>query len=922
MPRTPKREVSCPDTGLVPALDTQGPFRPVPRCDPPTVVPVPEYRPAVPDTPATPAPSLPDALEYMSPEVTVSCSEWPDIPAGGITPSGSPVTVAAGEYRESLYIQNLGLPRDDVYFIARRLSSELAAVRQLIDDGDPIPLAALLSVSTASATLITDAAAAITARLASQARELALSLLDCRWYNEVVAVSCPEGADTGGNNPSLVAERTYSSSVSQEDADNQAREAALANLVCRYGNDRTTVVCADLDPSLSSLDPGNTTQTPGQSPGIDPTQVFRNSATLEAGQVFSNISKAEANALAREYLLTQLRCFFILATPTLAVCQPDEDGIPAEASVPPVTFDGTSFGNPVLVPANYVYSDISMDDAQAQATALAESSLRCLWTNCRLTYSCEDRQSDSSDPLQVAAHCAGGAYDNPYVLANKKGVEVYVGAFDLTVEIFALPGPSADGYSHVVEAGDFPSEISHRDANRMAADYALSQLDCVYCNPRIESPCPVTSTTYTMKVEGVSYYVGGLVANGAQVLPFEDIFALAEGHLFGFCGSDAQTVVFQADEQGKIAAKDLISAATACEFQNTDTYGSCFPADIAAAPDTWSWWNPLTQEFEDRPTQKVGSPATDPAHLAAGSTHLRFVKHGSFFSSTQEDADYQAAQFLLSELHCYYENTTQTATCEGGPGVAENLVGTYTVPAGTYQSDSSQADANTMAMAEAQSMLVCMYCSEEVTNPDCPHITLPACTCYSSVDTAEATEKAWALMAAILGVLEECPDGGGGGGGGGSGGSAGSDGGSGTGGSGSGSDKSTAIVPAPWQPSGYAALFTHEMPEVRFDDVMRIPITGDVTVAAMDSRYVYVCEPDTIWLDSAVGDTGPILCARVEGTNVVVQVGIAGMRPKNVVVRLTGVRRGFRNLRFPSRSKLQFVMNEMFIQSAYPRSQD
>ena len=107
-------------------------------------------------------------------------------------------------------------------------------------------------------------------------------------------------------------------------------------------------------------------------------------------------------------------------------------------------------------------------------------------------------------------------------------------------------------------------------------------------------------------------------------------------------------------------------------------------------------------------------------------------------------------------------------------------------------------------------------------------------------------------------------DGGSSGGSAGSGGSTGSGGGGGGGGGssgvGDGSGKDTAIVPAPWMPSGYAALFVLEAPEVRFDDVLAVRLTGRTTEVAIDPRYRFVCEPGSIrccgWSGDKPGSVG------------------------------------------------------------------
>jgi hypothetical protein len=134
-----------------------------------------------------------------------------------------------------------------------------------------------------------------------------------------------------------------------------------------------------------------------------------------------------------------------------------------------------------------------------------------------------------------------------------------------------------------------------------------------------------------------------------------------------------------------------------------------------------------------------------------------------------------------------------------------------------------------------------------------------------------------------------------------------------------GSDKSTAIVPAPWLASGYAALFAHEMPDVRFDDVMTLKIKGRISRVPVDPRFMAVCEYDTVEVCSASGDTGPVRCARVVRGELIVECYRFGRRPAKVCVRLTAIRKGFVGMRFPSRSAQQFEANEAFINSAYPR---
>jgi len=143
-----------------------------------------------------------------------------------------------------------------------------------------------------------------------------------------------------------------------------------------------------------------------------------------------------------------------------------------------------------------------------------------------------------------------------------------------------------------------------------------------------------------------------------------------------------------------------------------------------------------------------------------------------------------------------------------------------------------------------------------------------------------------------------------------------------TGGSDSGSDKSTAIVPMDWHDKGYGALFTMESNEVLFEFVLRdVPVTGATTKVAIDDRFLAVCEPDSLVVTGIVGDKAGAVGAVVEENEVILSAWpLPFLRPTKATLKLTGVRKGFRNFDMPERSEEQFTANEKFINSAYPRN--
>lgn len=137
----------------------------------------------------------------------------------------------------------------------------------------------------------------------------------------------------------------------------------------------------------------------------------------------------------------------------------------------------------------------------------------------------------------------------------------------------------------------------------------------------------------------------------------------------------------------------------------------------------------------------------------------------------------------------------------------------------------------------------------------------------------------------------------------------------------SGSDKSTAIVPMGWHDKGYGALFTMESNEVLFEFVMRdVKVVGPKTVTRIDDRFLAVCEPDSMVITGVAGDRAGSVGAVVEENNVILSAWpLSFLRPKKVTLKLTGVRKGFKHLDMPERSREQFIANEKFINSAYPR---
>lgn len=120
-----------------------------------------------------------------------------------------------------------------------------------------------------------------------------------------------------------------------------------------------------------------------------------------------------------------------------------------------------------------------------------------------------------------------------------------------------------------------------------------------------------------------------------------------------------------------------------------------------------------------------------------------------------------------------------------------------------------------------------------------------------------------------------------------------------------------AIVPCE---GDFVALFCVESPEVRFEDFVRVPITGPMTTTAIDPRFIAVCEPGSIDVISVTSPFPTLIGAAVDRDQLIVR--IPGDRPPYVIVTLSGIRAGHRNNRFPRMTRDQMLRNHAFWSSA------
>ena len=122
----------------------------------------------------------------------------------------------------------------------------------------------------------------------------------------------------------------------------------------------------------------------------------------------------------------------------------------------------------------------------------------------------------------------------------------------------------------------------------------------------------------------------------------------------------------------------------------------------------------------------------------------------------------------------------------------------------------------------------------------------------------------------------------------------------------------TAIVPARGQ---YVALFCVESPEVRFEDVVRIPIEKADSTHVVDRVFTDVCEPGSLQVAGVAAPTPCVIGA--EATDNLLRIRITGDLPPYVTVKLSGVRAGRGDVRFPQCTEEQMERNNAFWNQAH-----
>ena len=692
--------------------------RPENDCEVPLPLPTPAALPARPGEPCSPAPAPITVPRYAPTSEPAAPTEF--VALGPVGISGGPVTVTCSEIvansqfigdpvtlsdgsilrQEFFWTEVPGITEAQLNYIARLPAEQRDPLGELyVVNGVVVSDTLDLSEISNRFQLLLSQAQAVQARVYELAiisweatRGLALSLLDCFWYNEEQSATCVGNAIESFEGvtyaPSAtIAAATFKSSVSLEEANSIALAAATSNLSCAWLNVEQVAICSEQD-GLSGEQVSDYETDQAEFPAVEvffegeTAEITRAlSVTAAEGTILSTSSQRDANLRALIIAQLGLNCFFTETAEAHCVA---EETVASEQSD---VFTLTK-GKNVVVPRGLLTSTQSKAEALDLATSLAESLLLCFWLNREVRYACDDKDSDPTQPLQVAKHRTSGLtpYPGPEERSNKDGVEIYATSLEHTIKMLASPLRSTS-YAVTVEAGAFQSELSQIEADELAAVFALTQLACSYCNPRINpvcvptdidgylpSPFPAESDPTTMElpldvtlidstwsidatagVPGIVYVEGA--APGDPWIPNSGFFDETEESPVKtlLCSIDPFESVAVADIGGMVPIIRLSPASRNdnCQYSNDVFHAACREEDLAPVgglsatnliPTTAGY-----NEYFSYNSFPTGSYITIPA--------------GSFTAASKVTANALAAVAAEAMLECFFESPELVVYC-------------------------------------------------------------------------------------------------------------------------------------------------------------------------------------------------------------------------------------------------------------------
>lgn len=655
--------------------------------------------------PALPAAAtvIPTPLSITNDEVTLSC------PSGSKTgPVGLPATVAAGTFTEQFHFPVItDITSSQLTYIASASAGERA---ELADPAtNTARIIQLTGFTTTQAVEFNASITAIVNTVAQLANELAFDLLDCVYENQQYTETCFPAALTNAdkpglpttqqalvNNPVTIAAGTFTSAVSQDEADRLAEDLAQRQLRCLYGNASRTRTCLDI---------GYTEAVPADDQVADTLDGEHQVGTYTVSQntIFSSTSTAEANAIADALAESNLNCIY--PNQNIIITCGGEGLVTGDLTDgPPIgnILTGKS-GQTIDIPAGYLYSRASTADADAQARAIGLDLLECWVCNDAVTETCP---SDS------------------YV--DKDGV-----AQNKEASVTASPLREV-----TTGACLFRSTISKVDANDAARDFAFSQLRCVYCNPEIVATCVPPAHENTV-ITDLSLYSRDTWSVDATSGVNSDVFCCP--------GTGGAQNCYEIGDGVASVPIDVKVNETDCRYGNDAVTSDCTEFDSGGDNLYGPGYNGVPAVELPADVFFVGeSSATPPQTAKELATSLAQslvdASRVCYWGNTEQ-----------SEA-CPNPEGTRFHSAVITP---ENLT-TVTISADTVISFTSQTEADTLAQTIAKSRLSCIYCNDAQTGNPCAEglISLQdgamsECQITSPESTTDANTTAKAIADAL-----------------------------------------------------------------------------------------------------------------------------------------------------------------------------
>ncbi len=681
---------------------------------------------------------------YLNAAQTVTCA--PDENAVAADAGTTTVTVAAGAVRSTLSLAAANLDAQSLGL--SQLECRWLNTVQTVTCATPGAVNYSHTVAAATLTSPTSRADANT-----QAAALASGYLDCRYANDAQTATCVGGALVqSGANPITVAAGTIFSAINAADATAQALAVAQASLTCRWENTERVKTCPqdtghEASPTASpvrqaTVPAGTFSSTLSQADANEQADLFATAqldcrycntlveALCVTGGSYDQTAAVvagtfcESTYAAAQQLATALAAIpvqvQVTGTPT---CHFTNDrvvaGCAAGTGITVVKFAGAaaaglsaSSSGSITVDAGAITSTVSKADANTQAQALALASLNCFFDSAEKEFKCAGtgHSTNATQPFTVAA-----AMFRSYTSLTEANAQrdsygsSQLDCFwdsDASAPIKCAADASTKAYPQfaapvTLQVGFFTSYTSKAEANALRDVYAASILNCFWdsaASAPIKCAADASAQAYPQFAAPVTLPVGFFTSYNSQSEANSLRDSYAASILNCFWDSDASAPIkCPADAaSGSYPAFGTPVTIPAAFFTSyTSKAEANTLRDLYAASILVCFWRNAAQQSWCDGTAATEAQAPNSVTIAAD-TIVSFV--------SKTDANNLALALATASLTCIYSNAAQTGdACAGGTTQMQ----TGAVAAGTIMA-SSKAAANALAKTLANALNVCV----------------------------------------------------------------------------------------------------------------------------------------------------------------------------------------------------------------------